>query len=103
MVGKQQDNQKVLLDEAVATFDRFIVKVGDHSFATEEEVYLQPYVDISFHFIQMHVAGWTDVDFDTLTAVSGASALFGYQPGEFMSKYAHLNVGADQRIADATG
>ena len=38
-----------------------------------------------------------------IAAVSGASALFGYQPGEWMPKYAHLQVNPDQRIAEATG
>lgn len=103
MVSAQQDYPKVLLEEVVEIFDKFIGRIGEHAFATESEIYQQPYAYLSFHLIQMHVAGWTDVDFDTLTAVSGASALFGYQPGEFMPKYAHLSVGADQRIADAIG
>lgn len=93
---------KTLLRDVVATFDAFIGQIGEHAVKTKTEVYQQPYVYVSFHLIQMAVAGW-DVDFDTLTAVSGASALFGYQAGEFMPKYAHLSVGADQRIAEATG
>jgi hypothetical protein len=55
------------------------------------------------HLIQMHVTGWQECDFDQLSAVSGSSALFGHQPGEFTPKYAHLSIGIDQRIAEATG
>jgi hypothetical protein len=50
----------------------------------------------------MRAQGW-DVDFDQIAAVSGASALFGYKPDDFMPKYAHLTVEPDQRIAKATG
>ena len=102
MSSEQSGYQKVLLQNVVETFDQFIGQVGEHAMKTETELYQQPYVYVSFHLIQAVVAGW-DVNFDTLTAVSGASALFGYQPGEFMPKYAHLSVGADQRIADAVG
>lgn len=102
-MNTSQEYSKIILDEAIKAFDKHIGKVGEHSFAAKDEVYIQPYVFISFHFIQMVVAGWKDADFDTLAAVSGASALFGYQPGEFMPKYAHLSVGAEQRIATATG
>jgi len=76
---------------------------GQHAVAAGEEVYIQPCVYLSFHLVQMRAAGWTDVDFDQLAAVSGASALFAYQPGEFMPKYANLSIGMDKRIADATG
>jgi hypothetical protein len=55
------------------------------------------------HLIQMHVTGWQGCDFDQLTAVSGSSALFGHQPGEFTAKNAHLTIGIDQRIAEPTG
>jgi hypothetical protein len=51
----------------------------------------------------MHAAGWTYVDFDQIATLSGASALFGYQPDDFMPKYVHLQVDPDQRIADGTG
>jgi hypothetical protein len=50
----------------------------------------------------MRAQGW-DVDFDQVAAVSGASGLFGYQPDDFMPKYAHLIVEPDRRIAEATG
>lgn len=84
-------------------FEDLIGRFGEHVVAGEGEVYVQPYVYLSFHLIQMRTAGWTDIDFDQLAAVSGASALFGYEPGSFMPKYAHLHVNPVQRIADATG
>jgi hypothetical protein len=43
------------------------------------------------------------VGFCQVAAVSGASALFAYEPGEFMPKYAHLEVEPHRRIAEATG
>ena len=58
---------------------------------------------LTLHLVSMRAGGWTDVDFDQLAAVSGASALFAYQHGEFMPKYSNLSIGMDQRIADATG
>jgi hypothetical protein len=51
----------------------------------------------------MRAAGWKAISFDTLAAVSGASALFAYEPGAFMPKYANLFIGMDERIAEATG
>ena len=50
--------------------------------------YPQPCVYLQMHYVEMHTTGWQTVDFDTLVAVSGASALFAYQPGEFRPKYA---------------
>jgi hypothetical protein len=84
-------------------FQDLIGRYGEHAVAAGDEVYIQPYVYLSLHLIQMRAAGWTDSDFDQIAAVSGASALFAYQPGEFMPKYAHLNVDPDGRIAGATG
>jgi RNA polymerase sigma factor (sigma-70 family) len=108
MVQKQLKEQRPSRDDAFAQkvmglFEDMIGRFGEHAVAAGAEVYIQPYVYLSFHLIQMHAAGWTNVDFDQIAAVSGASALFGYQPGEFMPKYAHLYVDPDQRIADATG
>ena len=84
-------------------FHDMIGRFGEHAVAAGKEVYIQPYVYLSIHLVQMRAAGWHDIDFDQIAAVSGASAIFGYQPGEFMAKYAHLHVDPDQRIADATG
>ena len=50
---------------------------------TGNEVYIQPSVVLSLHLVQMRAADW-DVDRDHIAALPGASALFGYQPGEFM-------------------
>jgi hypothetical protein len=76
---------------------------GRHEVRSSSEDYLQPYVYLSHHLVQMRAAGWQDADFDTIAAVSGASALFGFKPDDFRPKYAHLHIGLDQRIADATG
>jgi hypothetical protein len=95
-------NGPVLLQKPVDQFQDLILREGEHSVACGDEVYIQPYVYLSAHLIQMRAQGW-DVDFDQLAAVSGASALFGYQPDDFMPKYAHLMVDPDRRIAEATG
>ncbi|MBL7199441.1 MAG: hypothetical protein ISS56_04780 [Anaerolineae bacterium] len=94
---------EVRLERVIQTFDDLIGRFGEHAVAAGDEVYIQPYVDLSLHLIQMRVAGWTDMDYDQLAAVSGASALYGYEPGAFMPKYAHLDVSPGERIAEATG
>jgi hypothetical protein len=94
---------KIWIKQAADLFDRYIGQYGEHAVGSRGEVYIQPYVDLSMHLIQMQLEGWTDVDFDYLAAVSGASALYGYQPGDFMPKYAHLRLAPEGRIADATG
>ena len=93
---------QVLLDDVVRTFDKLIGRIGEHGVVAGDEVYIQPPVYLSLHLVQMRVAGW-QADFDQVAVVSGASALFAYQQGEFMPKYAHLNVDPDRRIAEATG
>jgi hypothetical protein len=92
-----------LVPEALEAYDELIGCTGEHAVVAGDEVYEQPYVYLSFHMVQMRAAGWSDVDFDTVAAVSGASALFGFEPDEWMPKYAHLHVDPDRRIAEATG
>jgi hypothetical protein len=92
----------VLLQKAVDPFQHLILCHGEHSVVSGDEVYIQPYVYLSAHLVQMRAQGW-DIDFDQVAAVSGASALFGYQPDDFMPKYAHLTIEPDDRIAEATG
>jgi hypothetical protein len=92
----------IVLQNAVDQFQDLILRQGEHSVRAGDEVYIQPHVYLSLHLVQMRAQGW-DVDFDDVAAVSGASALFAYQPGEFMPKYAHLHVDPDARIAEATG
>jgi hypothetical protein len=96
------EHKPVLLDRAARIFDELIGHLGQHGVVCGGEEYIQPYVYLSLHLVQMRAAGW-DVDFDDLAATSGASALFAYQPGEFMQKYAHLYVDPDRRIAEASG
>lgn len=92
----------VLLRKAVGAFAEINV-TGTHEVLVGAEVYVQHYVLLSATWVLMRTAGWDDADFDTLAAVSGASALFGYQPGEFMPKYAHTRVAPHERIEAATG
>lgn len=93
----------VLLKEVVNEFEDLIGRFGKHAVAAGELVYVQPSVYLSSHLVCMRAAGWTDIDFDELAAVSGTSALFAYHPSDFMPKYANLLIGMDKRIADATG
>jgi hypothetical protein len=95
------ESKEVLLDVA-GIFHELVGRIGEHGVVAGDEKYVQPYVYVSLHLVQMRAAGW-DVDYDHIAAVSGASALFAYQPGEFMPKYAHLYVEPDRRIAEATG
>jgi hypothetical protein len=96
-------NGRVWLKDTVDIFDALIGHLGQHGVVAGSEVYIQPPVYLSLHLVQMHAAGWTDVDFDHIAAVSGASALYGYQEGAFMPKYAHTRIDLDQHIAEATG
>jgi len=73
----------VLLQEAVDQFQDLILCQGEHSVVAGDQVYIQPYVYLSTHLVQMRAQGW-DVDFDQVAALSGASALFACQLGEFM-------------------
>lgn len=104
MTDKKDKYQQVLLENVVKEFDELIGRFGQHAVAAgKTEVYIQPCVYLSLHLVQMRASGWTDMDFDQLAAVSGASALFAYEQGEFMPKYANLSIGMDERIVEATG
>ena len=95
--------RQALLREAVDQFHELIGRFGQHAVAAGDEVYIQPHVYLSTHLVEMRAAGWTEIDFDEIAAVSGASALFGYQRGSWRPKYAHLSIDPDKRIAEATG
>jgi len=108
MIQERLPDQRPSKDDAFSQkvmrlFEHLIGSFGDHEVRGATEIYNQPYVYLSLHLVQMQAAGWTEVDFDQIAAVSGASALFAYQPGEFRPKYAHLHIDLDQRIAEATG
>ena len=70
-----------LLPDAVNAFHQYIGRFNGHGVAPSNddpsEFYLQPGVYLSTHLVQMREAGWDDVDYDLLAAVSGSSALFG--------------------------
>ena len=50
-------------------------KVAEHP----NSGYAGPHSYLVFHLRQMQAAGWKDVDLDEITALSGASALYGYE------------------------
>jgi len=92
-----------VLAEVSADFRRYTSDLESHQIVMGTIVYPQPCVYLVTHLLEMQAAGWTDADFDTIAAVSGASALFGYQHGTYMPKYANLLIDMDGRIAEATG
>jgi hypothetical protein len=61
-----------------------------------------PHTYLIYHSLQMKAAGW-DIDIDEVAAVSGASALFGYEHGSYRPKYAFRRIDPKKRIARATG
>jgi hypothetical protein len=93
----------VLLEDVVADWKRITGDLKEHQAVVGDAVYVQPCVYLTTHLVEMWAGGWKDMDFDTVAAVSGCSALFGYQPGTFMPKYAHVWIGMHDRIAQATG
>ena len=92
-----------IVDDAEKQFKHVSKRVASHMHVLDEKVYPQPSTYLTTHYICMQLAGFREVDFDTLAAVSGASALFAYFPGDFMPKYAHLHIGISKRIEEATG
>ena len=98
-----EEYPQVLLEDVVKIFGDLIGRLNGHGVVAGGEVYTQPCVYLSLHLVQMRAAGWKDMDFDQIAAVSGASALFAYEKDEFMPKYANLSIGMDERIAEATG
>jgi len=98
-----QDSQRKLLPEVQRMFEHIVRDVASHCNVDNDSVYPQPHTYLTSHLICMKAASWEDVDFDALAALSGASALFAYEPGTFEPKYALLHIDIDKRIADATG
>ena len=97
------DSNTRVVKDAMLHFEYVKKNIASHASVLDEKIYPQPSTYLTTHFVCMRVAGFDEVDFDNLTAISGASALFGYEPGEFMPKYAHLNIGISKRIEQATG
>jgi hypothetical protein len=96
----ENDYPEVLLDDAVALYQ------DQKSWYSEKrplDAEVGPHTYLVFHFLQMHAAGWKDVDVDEVAVVSGASALYGYEEGDYMPKYAFLHIDPKKRIAQATG
>jgi hypothetical protein len=101
-MGADAGQDGVLLGDAVADFQHIAKKVASHHVVDDENVYPQPYCYLTTHLFQMHASGW-DIDLDTLAAVSGASAFFGYERDSFMPKYAFHRYQPEAKIAEATG
>ena len=106
--GQEDVHEPVLLEETVADFKHIADHVAGHRIemcvrGADEDVYPQPYCYLTALLVQMHAAGWDQVDLDLLAAVSGASAMFGYESGEFMPKYAFHRRGPNDLVARATG
>jgi hypothetical protein len=110
-------SQDCIIEKAVQHFEYVAKNIASHINVRDENIYPQPSTFLTTHYICMKVAGFDDIDFDTLTAVSGASALFfdtltavsgasalfAYFPNDFMPKYALLHIGISKRIEQATG
>jgi len=98
----------VLLEEAVADFEHIASEVAGHRMVAcvrgaTEAVYPQPYCYLTTMLVQMHAAGWPEMDLEALAAVSGASAFFGYDADSFMPKYAFHRRDPHALVARATG
>ena len=92
-----------VIEDAEKQFKHVSEHIASHTHVLNEQIYPQPSTYLTTHYICMQLAGFYDIDFDTLAAISGASALFAYFPGDFMPKYAHLHIGISKRIEEATG
>jgi hypothetical protein len=86
--------RSVLLAKAVAACDTIKKDLADGYPAADG--------NLTGMLVCAKTAGW-DISFDELAVISGASALFGYQRGNFHSKYANRSIGIDSRVASATG
>ena len=56
-----ESGNKVWIKQAADLFEKYIGQFGEHVVASGDEVYQQPYVDLSLHLIQMHVQGWVSI------------------------------------------
>lgn len=92
-----------VIESVEREFEQIVNNVASHINVDKESVYPQPHTYLTTHLVCLKAASWEQIDFDSLAAISGASALFGYEPGSFGPKYALLHIGIDRRIADATG
>ncbi len=96
-------NHLHIINDAIDHFNYLVNHVASHTNVLNNNIYPQPSTYLTTHYICMKVAGFENIDFDFLTVISGASALFAYEPNEFMPKYAHMHIDIDKRIEEATG
>jgi len=101
--ARSSRRSQVVLKDVVKAF-KDAQKVASHQDVSRPtKVYPQPSAYLYTHYVCMRAAGWDDVDFDRLAAVSGSSALFAYDPTTLMPKYANLHIDIDRRITEVTG
>lgn len=117
---REHIEKRHVLKEGVDAFQNITSKVASHTqWGDGVYPYPQPCMYLVAHLVCMQTAGWANqpeygesrqsggsldvVDFDMLAVVSGASALFAYQPGSYTPKYANTAIGMDDRIEKATG
>jgi len=92
--AESPETGQVLLPEIEDLFTRVMA---------ETEQYHQPRSFIYMQLVCMRAAGWTDIDYENLMAVSGYGASFAYHHNEkFWAHYLAPN-GTIDRIARATG
>ncbi|KKM14045.1 hypothetical protein LCGC14_1710040, partial [marine sediment metagenome] len=92
----------VEIKEVVDIFNQLHPGEKTHMITVNNTLYVQPHVLPYFFWIIMKYHE-SEIDFDELMAVSGVSALFGYERDEFLPKYAFLFIGLRERIKRATG
>jgi hypothetical protein len=100
---KMDNVKEIVLRNVVNEFEYMANNIASHANVHNDNVYPQPCTYLTTHYICMKAAGFADIDYDVLVAVSGSSALFAYEPNEFMPKYSNLHIGISQRIEHATG
>lgn len=100
---KENRMNEIVLRNVITEFEYVANNIASHTNVANESIYPQPCTYLTTHYICMKAAGYKNIDYDILVAVSGSSALFAYEPNEFMPKYANLHIDISKRIEQATG
>jgi hypothetical protein len=100
-VTSRPDGAKVI-EYVPSEYERIATRVAGHKNLSNPDIYPQPNMYIVTHLVLMRAAGW-DVSFEEVAALSGSSALFAWEDGSFLPKYAYQCIDFDRRIAEATG
>ena len=99
MGAEKNDFPEVFLDGLVDMYQDPKSWYRENGFV---DISVGPHTYLIYHFLQMKAAGW-DIGIDEVVAVSGACALFGYEQGSYMPKYAFRRIDPVKRIKEATG